>query len=97
MSKILYGIVILLIALFGVAFAVLNAEAVQFDYYFGKIATPFSLALILALLVGAIFGLLASAGIILRAKRQVAKLKRASAVSEKEIANLRAIPIKNQH
>jgi len=97
MSKIFYAIAIVLIALLGVIFAILNAEPVQFNYYFGSTQTPFSLAIILAMLVGAILGLLASLGMILKAKRQVARLKRSTEVTEKEIANLRAIPIKNQH
>ena len=97
MSKILYAIAVALITLLGVIFAILNAEPVQFNYYFGSAQTPFSLAIILAMLVGAILGLLASLGMILKAKRQVSKLKRSAEVTEKEIANLRAIPIKNQH
>ena len=97
MSKILYAIAIALIALFGIVFAILNSVPVQFNYYFGSAATPLSLAIILAMLVGAILGMLASLGIILKAKRQVSRLKRSIEVTEKEIANLRAIPIKNQH
>lgn len=97
MSKILYAIVIALIALLGVIFAILNAETVQINYYFSSKATPLSLALILAMLLGAILGLFASLGLILKSKRDVAKFKRLADVAEKEIANLRAIPIKNQH
>jgi len=97
MSKIFYAIAIVLITLLGVIFAILNAEPVQFNYYFGSAQIPLSLAIILAMLLGAILGLLASLAMILKAKRQVSKLKRSAEVTEKEIANLRAIPIKNQH
>lgn len=97
MSKILYAIAILLIALFGIIFAILNSDSVEFHYYFGSQPIPFSLAIIIAMLIGAVLGLLASLGIIIKAKRQVAKLKRTVEVTEKEIVNLRAIPIKNQH
>ena len=97
MSKILYAIVIVLIALIGVIFAILNAESVQINYYFGSKETPLSLAIILSMLLGAILGLLASLGLILKSKREVSKFKRLADVAEKEIANLRAIPIKNHH
>lgn len=97
MSKIFYAIAIVLIALLGVVFAILNAEPVQFNYYFGSAQAPFSLAIIIAMLLGAILGLLAGLGMIMKAKRQVSRLRRSAETTEKEIANLRAIPIKNQH
>lgn len=97
MSKILYAIVIALIALLGVIFAILNSEAVQINYYFGSKEAPLSLTIILSMLLGAILGLFASLGLILKSKREVSKYKRVADVAEKEIANLRAIPIKNQH
>jgi putative membrane protein len=97
MSKILYAIGIAVIALLGVIFAILNAETVQINYYFGSKDTPLSLAIILSMLLGAILGLLASIGLILKSKRDVAKFKRVAEMAEKEITNLRAIPIKNQH
>lgn len=97
MSKILYAIAIASIALLGVIFAILNAETVQINYYFGSKETPLSLAIILSMLLGAILGLLASFGLILKSKRDVAKFKRVAEVAEKEITNLRAIPIKNHH
>ena len=97
MSKILYAIAIVLIALIGVIFAILNADTVQINYYFGSKETPLSLAIILSMLLGAILGLFASLGLILKSKREVSKFKRAAEVAEKEITNLRAIPIKNQH
>ena len=97
MTKLFYAIAITLIALFGVIFAILNAEPVTFNYYFGSREVPLSLAIILSMLFGAFLGLLASLSMILKAKRDVAKLKRASEMADKEIANLRAIPIKNSH
>lgn len=97
MSKILYAIVIALIALLGVIFAILNAESVQVNYYFGSKETPLSLAILLSMLFGAILGLFASIGLILKSKREVSKFKRIAEVAEKEVTNLRAIPIKNQH
>jgi len=97
MSKIFYTVLVLLIVLIGVIFAVMNAESVQLNYYFGSQQMPLSLAIVLSMLAGAILGVLASIKLILHSRREVAKLRKASEMAEKEIANLRAIPIKNTH
>lgn len=97
MSKLIYAAVIFIIVILGIVFAVLNAESVQLNFYFGSKQMPLSLALILATLIGALLGVLASIQLILRNKREASRLRRAVAMTEKEIANLRAIPIKNQH
>jgi len=97
MSKLIYTILVLAVILFGIIFAILNAENVQLNYYFGSQQLPLSLALVFSMIVGALLGVLASIGLILRSRREVAKLRKASEIAEKEIANLRAIPIKNTH
>jgi len=97
MSKLIYTILVLTIILFGIIFAVLNADTVQLNYYFGSQQLPLSLALVLAMFVGALLGVVASFNMILRSRREVARFRKASAMAEKEIANLRAIPIKNSH
>jgi len=97
MSKLIYTVLVLVIVLFGVIFAVLNAENVQFNYYFGSKEIPLSLAIVIAMFFGAILGVLASAKLIIRSRREVSRLRKASAMAEREIANLRAIPIKNAH
>lgn len=97
MSRIIYTILVLAVILFGIMFAVLNANDVQLDYYFGSQQLPLSLALVLAMFVGAVLGVLASFNLILRSRREVARYRKASEMAEKEIANLRAIPIKNPH
>ena len=97
MSKLIYTVLVLAVILFGVIFAVLNAENVHLNYYFGSREIPLSLAIVIAVLFGAILGVLASINIVIRSRREVSKLRKASAVAEREIANLRAIPIKNAH
>lgn len=97
MSKLVYTIIIFVIVLVGVIFAILNAELVQLNYYFGSKQLPLSLAIILSMLLGALLGVLVSMQHILKNKRELTRLKKAAELAEKEIANLRAIPIKNQH
>lgn len=97
MSKLIYTVLALIVILFGVIFAVLNAQSVQLNYYFGVQQLPLSLTIVLSMLIGAILGVLASIKLILHSRREVSRLRKASQVAEKEIANLRAIPIKNTH
>ena len=97
MAKLIYTVVILVVILIGVIFAVLNAENVHLNYYFGSQQLPLSLAIVLSMMVGAILGVLASIRLILRSRREIVRLRKATEIAEKEIANLRAIPIKNTH
>ncbi len=97
MLRIFYLLVFLLLVVIGIAFAVLNAEAVEFNYYFSSREIPLSLILILAMFSGAVLGVLASTGVIIRLKRETSKLRKAAELAEKEIINLRAIPIKDKH
>ena len=82
MSKLIFAAVIVVIVILGIIFAVLNADPVHLNFYFGSRQMPLSLALILATLAGAFL---------------VSRMRRSVDVAEKEIANLRAIPIKNKH
>lgn len=97
MSKILYSVIFIFVALLGIIFAVLNADLVNLNYYFDSKEIPLSLAIILAMFLGAILGVLASLSFMLRHRKEVSRLRKAVEVTEKEISNLRAIPIKNKH
>ncbi len=97
MLRIFYLLLFLLLVVIGIAFAVLNAEAVEFNYYFSSRQVPLSLILVLAMFSGAVLGVLASMGLIIRLKREALQLRRNAELAEKEIANLRAIPIKDKH
>lgn len=87
----------ILIAVTGIAFAVQNADPVTLNYYLGSVETPLSLALVGALGLGALLGVIASTGVIFGMKREISKLRRERKSTEKEIMNLRNIPIKGSH
>ncbi len=97
MLRIFYLLVFLLLIVIGIAFAVLNAEAVEFNYYFSSRQIPLSLILVLAMFTGALLGVLASTGVIISLKREAAQLRKSAELAEKEIINLRAIPIRDKH
>ncbi|MEJ2141809.1 MAG: LapA family protein [Gammaproteobacteria bacterium] len=97
MIRLTYIIFSLILLIIGILFAVLNADPVTLHYYFGEKDIPLSLVLIIAIITGAILGVIASAGVIVKLKREKAKLRKLTELSEKELKNLRTLPIKDEH
>lgn len=97
MKRIITFVLLLVVSLLGLTFALMNAEAVQIDYYFGSVQAPLSLVVVIAIIVGATFGVLASTGIVLGQKRELAKLRKSNKLATQEISNLRSLPLKDSH
>ena len=97
MVRIVYSFIFLVLVIFGIVFAVLNAESVKLNYYFGSEDVPLSLIIVFAMIVGAILGVVASASMIISNRREVMKLRKSVELAEKEVTNLRAIPIRDNH
>lgn len=89
-------IVVILIMMLGAVFAVLNADPVEINYYFGSRDLPLSLILTIALGLGVVLGILAGMGKVLGLKREIHTLKRRSQMVSEEVNNLRALPLKDQ-
>lgn len=88
--------IFLLIILLGSVFAVLNAEQVQFNYYFGSQTLPLSLIMTGALGIGILLGILSGMGLMFALKRENLSLKRKSRLASQEVNNLRALPLKDR-
>ena len=97
MVRIVYSFIFLVLVIFGIVFAVLNAEPVKLNYYFGSEEVALSLIIVFAMIVGAILGVVASASMIISNRREVMKLRKSVELAEKEVTNLRAIPIRDNH
>ncbi len=95
--RILALLLLLLVLGAGLTFSVMNAESVTLEYYFGSSDVPLALLLALTLTLGALLGVVASLGVILRLKRTNSGLRRENRLAEKEIMNLRNIPIRDRH
>ena len=95
MVRIVYSFIFLVLVIFGIVFAVLNAEPVKLNYYFGSEEVALSLIIVFAMIVGAILGVVASASMIFSNRREVMKLRKSVELAEKEVTNLRAIPIRD--
>lgn len=95
--RIVMIIIYLMLILFGVSFAVLNAGSVEINLYFTSIKMPIAVLMTIMLGIGLLMGLLFFVWRYWRLKVDYLKIKNQLKLSEKEVKNLRDIPLKNQH
>jgi putative membrane protein len=96
MARLLGFLLLVVLVVLGLSFAVLNAEPVSLNYYFGYREIPLSMIVVLSLAAGATIGVLVSMGMILRLKQQAARLRKKLQAAEKEADQLRFLPAKEQ-
>jgi len=95
--RIITYLLLLIIILIGITFAVLNPNIVTVNYYVGQKTLPLSLLLVLVFGVGCFLGLLVGGWIVLKVNLKNFRLKQRLKVVEKEVQNLRAIPLQDKH
>ncbi|MEW6353886.1 MAG: lipopolysaccharide assembly protein LapA domain-containing protein [Pseudomonadota bacterium] len=93
MLRIIRLVFFLLVLILGLSFALLNAETVSLNYYFGYWQTPLALALVVALALGALLGVLASLGMVIGLKRENSRLRRTKPA---ETQTVHAQPLKSE-
>ena len=86
---------LLIIILFGMTFATLNSESVTINYYFSQTSVALSLLLVLVFALGCLIGMIAGLWLLLKAKLKSHRLRQRLNLAEKEIENLRAIPLQD--
>jgi putative membrane protein len=89
-------IILLVIIVFGMTFATLNSELVTINYYFGKNTMALSLLLVIGFTFGCLVGMLAGLWLLIKASLRQHRLKQKLSLAEKEIQNLRAIPLQDK-
>lgn len=87
----------LLLVILGVSFSVLNANLVEINLYFETVTIPISVLLMIVFAIGLIFGVLFFSFRYLRLKFAYARLKKQLLLTEREVKNLRSIPLQDQH
>jgi putative membrane protein len=83
------------LVVFGISFAGLNSSEVVVNYYFNSQALPLSLLLVMTLTFGACLGLLVGLCIYIKLKGQIIRLQRRIKLIDKELTELRTLPLKN--
>lgn len=88
---------LLAIILLGVSFATLNSSAVTINYYTGRSTLPLSLLMALVFAIGGLAGTCVGLWLLLKVKLTNYRLNQRLKLAEKEIENLRAIPLQDKH
>lgn len=84
-----------LLSLLIIALALVNAKPIEFNYVLGKIDLPLSFIVLLSLLLGALLGLLWTSVWVVAQRLRTHGLKKKVDLLQKEINNLRAMPVKD--
>ena len=92
MVRLIGFIFLIILIVLGLSFAVLNADTVPLNYYFGFREIPLSMVVVLSLATGAVIGVLVSMGMILRLKQQAASLRKKLQRAEKDAEQLQILP-----
>ena len=90
-------IAVIFVLALGVTFAGLNAQEVTINYYVNAAKLPLSLLLVLVLGVGGLIGWLTGFVLWLRLKAENIRLSHKLKVAEKEVNQLRTLPLNESH
>jgi putative membrane protein len=95
MARLFRFVLYLIVAMLALVFALLNAQTIPFNYYFGQVQLPLSLMLAIAIVLGAVLGITVSLGMVLKSKRQASLQRKNADIAGRELAKLRALPLKD--
>ena len=95
--KLLSIILYLILILFGISFAVLNAGMANLNLYLTTLSLPLSLLVTLSVGLGVVVGALLVLAKYWRLRLSHKYLKNQLKLKEEEISNLRSIPLKDEH
>lgn len=87
----------LLLIIVGVSFAALNAASVEVNLYVTKIDLPISVLMTVTLAVGVAIGFCLFVLRYWRLKAEHRRIKNQLKLMEREVINLRSIPLQDQH
>ena len=94
MFKLIKFLLLLGFAVLGAGFASINPEPVTVHYYFGDLTLPMGMLLLSVMAVGMVIGLLVSMLMVVKTRRENRSLKKKADLVNKEVNNLRTIPVK---
>ncbi len=94
-KKYFYIILILLIFIVSLVFFLKNNQMITFDYLVNSQDISLSFLLFISLSIGALLGILAWLPKIIGMKHRISKLEKQMKLSDKELDNLRVMPMKD--
>lgn len=96
MKKIFSLLLVVIFLLFGFILNLKNPDVVAFSFPFIEHEAPLGLLMLIAMLIGVLIGALLMSFSLMKSKMVGSKAKRDLAKVEKEVENLRAMPIKDE-
>ncbi len=93
--RVIRYIFIFILLLLVLSFALLNASPVDINYYVGNSRLPLSLLLVISFGVGCLIGLIITISWYWHARWEGHKVAKKLALAEKELTNLRTMPLKD--
>lgn len=90
--RILTIIFIVLIALIGATFAILNGEPILVKYYLGEVESPLSLVLGVTFVLGLLIGIITNLVFVIKLRFENSSLRRKNKKLEDELAHYQASP-----
>lgn len=96
MLRLIKFLFLLVMAVLGAGFASINPEPATLHYYFGDLTLPMGMLLLGVLGMGMLLGLLVSMLMLLKTRRENARLRRKAELVHTEVNNLRTIPLKDR-
>lgn len=95
MGRLIGFLFLVALVVIGLSFAVLNSQPVALNYYLGERDIPLSIIVVVSVAVGAVVGVVVSAGMILRLRARSARLRRQLRDAENDMEQLRVLPLKD--
>jgi putative membrane protein len=95
--RILTCLIVIIVILLGITFASLNSGPVTIHYYIGQHTFSLPLLLVLVFAAGSLLGLIVGFWLVLKLKVKNYRLAQHLKIAEKEIQNLRVIPLQDRH
>lgn len=95
MMKIVKFILVFLVTVLAVSFTLLNSQPVKLDFYMGSFELDLVIVIIVCLVLGSLLGITAVLGKLVSLKQELSRKEKKIRVAEKEVENLRSIPLKD--
>jgi len=94
--RVIYYLLLLAIVLLGATFATLNLQTVSINYYVDQSSMPLALLLVFTFSGGCFFGLIIGFWLLFKSKIKHYRLRQHFNLIEKELENLRTIPLREK-
>ncbi len=94
--RIIYYLLLIIVVLLGATFATLNMQTTSINYYLGQSSLPLALLLALTFVAGCVMGLTIGFWLLLKSKVKHFRLRQRLTLVEKELENLRTIPLREK-